>query len=174
MAKKGFQGKRKGSPEEKRAIAKAQRERKTTTRTRRTTRKGDLTLKRKPAFPNKRKSSTNKRKSSPSNTRKRSNSMPKRRATGARGKAKNFLKSGIIGQAVTGIGAAALIGTVMNKVLPGSPITSIAQPIAAYAAGGGVGAVASVLLSGGLNSITGFLGGQQNGTTQVGQMEFGV
>ena len=100
--------------------------------------------------------------------------MPKRKATGARGKAKNFLKSGIIGQAVTGIGAAALIGTVMNRVLPGSPITSIAQPIAAYAAGGGVGAVASVLLSGGLNSITGFLGGQQNGTTQVGQMEFGV
>ena len=113
-----------------------------------------------------------KRKSSPSNTRKRTNSMPKRRAIEK--KAKNFLKSGIIGQAVTGIGAAALIGTVMNRVLPGSPITSIAQPIAAYAAGGGVGAVASVLLSGGLNSITGFLGGQQNGTTQVGQMEFGV
>ena len=172
MAKKGFQGKRKGSPEEKRAIAKAQRARKTTTRTRRTTRKGDLTLKGKPAFPNKRKSSQNKRKSSPSNSRKRTNSMPKRRAI--QKKAKNFLKSGIIGQAVTGIGAAALIGTVMNRVLPGSPITGIAQPIAAYAAGGGVGAVASVLLSGGLNSITGFLGGQQNGTTQVGQMEFGV
>jgi|TARA_R110000824_G_scaffold197980_2_gene381899 hypothetical protein len=138
------------------------------------TKKGGVRKTARRAYEPKRKSSQNKRKSSPSNTRKRSNSMPKRRATGARGKAKNFLKSGIIGQAVTGIGAAALIGTVMNKVLPGSPITSIAQPIAAYAAGGGVGAVASVLLSGGLNSITGFLGGQQNGTTQVGQMEFGV
>ena len=39
--------------------------------------------------------------------------MPKRRAI--QKKAKNFLKSGIIGQAVTGIGAAALIGTVINK-----------------------------------------------------------
>lgn len=167
MAKKGFQGKKKGSKEEKRAIAKAQRAKK------KGTTKGEVRKTARRAF-EKRKTSTNKRKSSPSNSRKRTNSMPKRTAKGARGKAKNFLKSGIIGQAVTGIGAAALIGTVMNRVLPGSPITSIAQPIAAYAAGGGVGAVASVLLSGGLNSITGFLGGQQNGTTQVGQMEFGV
>ena len=143
-------------------------------RARKTTTKGKVRKTARRAYEPKRKSSTNKRKSSPSNTRKRTNSMPKRKATGARGKAKNFLKSGIIGQAVTGIGAAALIETVMNRVLRGSPITSIAQPIAAYAAGGGVGAVASVLLSGGLNSITGFLGGQQNGTTQVGQMEFGV
>ena len=141
-------------------------------RARKTTTKGKVRKTARRAYEPKRKSSTNKRKSSPSNTRKRSNSMPKRRAIHKKGK--NFLKSGIIGQAVTGIGAAALIGTVMNRVLPGSPITSIAQPIAAYAAGGGVGAVASVLLSGGLNSITGFLGGQQNGTTQVGQMEFGV
>jgi len=171
---KGFQGKKKGSKEEKRAIAKAQRARKTTTRTRRTTRKGDLTLKRKPAFPNKRKSSQNKRKSSPSNSRKRTNSMPKKTTRRVTQKAENFLKKGLVGKAVTGIGAAALVGTVMNRILPGSPITNLAQPIAAYAAGGGVGAVASVLLSGGLNSITGFLGGQQNGTTQVGQMEFGV
>ena len=141
-------------------------------RARKTTTKGKVRKTARRAYEPKRKSSTNKRKSSPSNTRKRSNSMPKRRAI--QKKAKNFLKSGIIGQAVTGIGAAALIGTVMNRVLPGSPITSIAQPIAAYAAGGGVGAVASVVFSGGLNSITGFLGGQQNGTTQVGQMEFGV
>tara|TARA_R100000808_G_C2150555_1_gene159346 strand:- start:1247 stop:1753 length:507 start_codon:yes stop_codon:yes gene_type:complete len=168
MAKKGFQGKRKGSPEEKRAIAKAQRAKK------KGTRKGQVRKTARRAFEPKRKSPTNKRKSSSSNSRKRTNSMAKRKTTSARGKAKNFLKSGIIGQAVTGIGAAALIGTVMNRVLPGSPITQVAQPIAAYAAGGGVGAIASVLLNGGLNSITGFLGGQQNGTTQVGQMEFGV
>ena len=167
MAKKGFQGKKKGSPAEKKALAKAKRARK------KGTTKGELRKTSRRAF-EKRKSSKTKRKSSPSNTRKRTNSMPRRKATSPRGKAKNFLKSGIVGQAVTGIGAAALIGTVMNRLLPGSPITQVAQPIAAYAAGGGVGAIASVILSGGLNSITGFLGGQQNGTTQVGQMEFGV
>jgi len=89
-------------------------------------------------------------------------------------KAQNFLKSGIVGKAVTGIGAAALVGTVMNRILPGSPITNLAQPIAAYAAGGGIGAVASVLISGGLGSITGFLGGQQAATPSVGNVEFGV
>ena len=88
--------------------------------------------------------------------------------------AKNLLTSGIVGKAVTGIGAAALVGTVMNRILPGSPITGIAQPIAAYAAGGAVGAVTSVILNGGLGAITGFLGGQAAGTPSVGQVEFGV
>ena len=76
--------------------------------------------------------------------------------------------------AKVGIGAAALVGTVMNRILPGSPITGIAQPIAAYAAGGAVGAVTSVILNGGLSSITGFLGGQQAATPSVGNVEFGV
>ncbi len=166
---KGFQGKRKGSLEEKRAIAKAQRAKK------KGTTKGEVRKTARRAYEPKRKSSRTKRKSSSSNTRKKSNSMPKRKTTRrVTQKAENFLKKGMVGKAVTGIGAAALVGTVMNRILPGSPITNLAQPIAAYAAGGGVGAVASVLLSGGLNSITGFLGGQQNGTTQVGQMEFGV
>ncbi len=165
---KGFQGKRKGSPEEKRAIAKAQRAKK------RGTTKGEVRKTARRAYEPKRKSSTKKRKSSSSNSRKKSNSMPKKTTRRVTTKAENFLKKGLVGKAVTGIGAAALVGTVMNRILPGSPITNLAQPIAAYAAGGGVGAVASVLLSGGLNSITGFLGGQQNGTTQVGQMEFGV
>ena len=92
----------------------------------------------------------------------------RRRATGGFG---NILKSGIVGKAVAGLGAAALVGTVMNRLLPASPITSLAQPIAAYAAGGAIGAVSSVILNGGLGSITGFLGGQQSG---VGNMEFGV
>lgn len=92
----------------------------------------------------------------------------RRRATGGFG---NILKSGIVGKAVSGLGAAALVGTVMNRLLPASPITSLAQPIAAYAAGGAIGAVSSVILNGGLGSITGFLGGQQSG---VGNMEFGV
>ena len=127
------------------------------------------------AFEGKRKSSTKKRKSSSSNRRTPIKSMAKRRTRSRRigSKFSNVLTSGLVGKAVTGIGAAALVGTVMNRILPGSPITSIAQPIAAYAAGGAVGAVTSVLLNGGLGSITGFLGGQQ-AATSVGTVELGV
>ena len=129
------------------------------------------------AFEGKRKSSKTKRKSSSSNRRTPIRSMARRRRSSARragSKISNVLTSGLVGKAVTGIGAAALVGTVMNRILPGSPITGIAQPIAAYAAGGAVGAVTSVLLNGGLGSITGFLGGQQAATPSVGQVEFGV
>ena len=129
------------------------------------------------AFEGKRKSSTKKRKSSSSNRRTPIKSMARRKRSSVRragSSAKNLLTSGIVGKAVTGIGAAALVGTVMNRILPGSPITGIAQPIAAYAAGGAVGAVTSVILNGGLGSITGFLGGQQAATPSVGQVEFGV
>ena len=125
----------------------------------------------------KRKSSKTKRKSSSSNRRTPIRSMARRRRSSVRrtgSKFSNLLTSGLVGKAVTGIGAAALVGTVMNRILPGSPITGIAQPIAAYAAGGAVGAVTSVLLNGGLGSITGFLGGQQAATPSVGTVEFGV
>ena len=128
------------------------------------------------AFEGKRKSSKTKRKSSSSNRRTPIKSMARRRRSSVRragSSAKNLLTSGIVGKAVTGIGAAALVGTVMNRILPGSPITGIAQPIAAYAAGGAVGAVTSVILNGGLSTITGFLGGQQ-ATPSVGNVEFGV
>lgn len=124
----------------------------------------------------KRKTSKTKRKSSSSNRRTPIKSMARRRRSSARragSKISNVLTSGLVGKAVTGIGAAALVGTVMNRILPGSPITGIAQPIAAYAAGGAVGAVTSVLLNGGLGTITGFLGGQQ-ATPSVGNVEFGV
>ena len=129
------------------------------------------------AFEGKRKSSKTKRKSSSSNRRTPIKSMARRKRSSVRragSSAKNLLTSGIVGKAVTGIGAAALVGTVMNRILPGSPITGIAQPLAAYAAGGAVGAVTSVILNGGLGSITGFLGGQQAATPSVGQVEFGV
>jgi len=129
------------------------------------------------AFEGKRKSSKTKRKSSSSNRRTPIKSMARRKRSSVRragSSAKNLLTSGIVGKAVTGIGAAALVGTVMNRILPGSLITGIAQPIAAYAAGGAVGAVTSVILNGGLGSITGFLGGQQAATPSVGTVEFGV
>jgi len=144
---------------------------------RRSTRKGGVRKTARRAYEGIRKTSKTKRKSSSSNRRTPIRSMAKRRRSSARragSKFSNVLTSGIVGKAVTGIGAAALVGTVMNRILPGSPITGIAQPIAAYAAGGAVGAVTSVLLNGGLGSITGFLGGQQAATPSVGQVEFGV
>jgi len=143
-------------------------------RRRKGTTKGMLRKTSRRAF-EKRKSSKTKRKSSSSNTTKRKKPMAKRKSSVRRAgsSAKNLLTSGIVGKAVTGIGAAALVGTVMNRILPGSPITGIAQPIAAYAAGGAVGAVTSVILNGGLSTITGFLGGQQ-ATPSVGNVEFGV
>jgi len=144
-------------------------------RRRKGTTKGMLRKTSRRAF-EKRKSSKTKRKSSSSNRRTPIKSMARRRSRSIRragSSAKNLLTSGIVGKAVTGIGAAALVGTVMNRILPGSPITGIAQPIAAYAAGGAVGAVTSVILNGGLSTITGFLGGQQ-ATPSVGNVEFGV
>ncbi len=144
---------------------------------RRSTRKGGVRKTARRAYEPKRKSSKTKRKSSSSNIRTPNNSMARRRRSSSRrigSKFSNVLTSGLVGKAVTGIGAAALVGTVMNRILPGSPITGIAQPIAAYAAGGAVGAVTSVLLNGGLGSITGFLGGSQAATPSVGNVEFGV
>ena len=133
---------------------------------RKSTRKGQVRKTSRRAYDHKRSSSL-KRKSRRKTMAKRRSF--RRRATGGFG---NILKSGIVGKAVMGLGAAALVGTVMNRLLPASPITTLAQPIAAYAAGGAVGAVSSVILNGGLGSITGFLGGQQ--TPSVGVQEFGV
>ncbi len=144
---------------------------------RRSTRKGQVRKTARRAYEGIRKKSKTKRKSSSSNRRTPIRSMARRRRSRSRqigSKFSNVLTSGLVGKAVTGIGAAALVGTVMNRILPGSPITGIAQPIAAYAAGGAVGAVTSVLLNGGLGSITGFLGGSQAATPSVGAVEFGV
>ena len=134
-------------------------------KSRKSTRKGQVRKTARRAYV--KRSSSLKRKS-PRKTMAKRMKRIRKRATGGFG---NILKSGIVGKAVAGLGAAALVGTVMNRLLPASPITSLAQPIAAYAAGGAIGAVSSVILNGGLGSITGFLGGQQSG---VGNMEFGV
>ena len=134
-------------------------------KSRKSTRKGQVRKTARRAYV--KRSSSLKRKS-PRKTMAKRMKRTRKRATGGFG---NILKSGIVGKAVAGLGAAALVGTVMNRLLPASPITSLAQPIAAYAAGGAIGAVSSVILNGGLGSITGFLGGQQSG---VSNMEFGV
>lgn len=72
----------------------------------------------------------------------------------------NVLKSGIVGKVVLGIGAATLVGLVVDRFAP--QFSPIARPVAALIAGGPIGAVGSVLLSGGLN-LGGFLGGGANG-----------
>jgi len=69
----------------------------------------------------------------------------------------NIFKSGIIKNVSAGIGAGVLTGIVVGAVAP--QFSGIAKPVGALLAGGPVGAIASVLLDGGLGSITGLFGG---------------
>jgi len=80
------------------------------------------------------------------------------------------LKTGIIGEVVKGIGAGSLVGMIMGRVLPDSPITPIASTGAAFLAGGVTGGIAQVVLSGGLSSFGGLFGGG----ISAPQQEFGV
>ena len=90
-----------------------------------------------------------------------------RRARSGGLKIGNSLKTGIIGEVVKGIGAGSLVGMVMGRVMPNSPITPIASTGAAFLAGGVTGGIAQVILSGGLSSFGSMFGGSQNVTAQV-------
>ena len=90
-----------------------------------------------------------------------------RRARSGGLKIGSSLKTGIIGEVVKGIGAGSLVGMVMGRVMPDSPITPIASTGAAFLAGGVTGGIAQVILSGGLSSFGGMFGGSQNVTAQV-------
>jgi len=90
-----------------------------------------------------------------------------RRRSSSRSKIGNVFNRGTVGKVVAGVGAAALVGAVMDRFLPASPVTAIAKPIAAYASGGAAGAIGSVVLDGGLNSIANFFGMQSQSTNQV-------
>ena len=118
-----------------------------------------------------RKTTTKSRKSSTLKRTTRKRSMPSKRKTSRRSSAKrslgNIFNRGTVGAAVSGIGAAALIGSIMDRFVPNSPITQVARPIAAYTAGGATGAIASIILSGGLNQIGSFFG--MGGTSQGSQ-----
>lgn len=114
------------------------------------------------------KSTTKRRKSQPLRSTKPRKSMRKRRSsTRSTSKIGNIFNKGTIGKVVAGVGAAALVGAVLNRFLPNSPITTIAKPIAAYAGGGAAGAIGSVILDGGLNSIGSIFGLQSNSTNQT-------
>lgn len=88
----------------------------------------------------------------------------KRRGTVSRGfrRAKsgfgNVLKSGVVGKVVMGVGAATVVGLAVDRFAP--QFSGIARPIAAFIAGGPIGGIASIFLSGGLGNI---LGGQVGG-----------
>ena len=114
------------------------------------------------------KSTTKRRKSQPLRSTKPRKSMRKRRSsTRSTSKIGNIFNKGTIGKVVAGVGAAALVGAVLDRFLPNSPITTIAKPLAAYAGGGAAGAIGSVVLDGGLNSIGSFFGLQSNSTNQT-------
>ena len=102
--------------------------------------------------------------------------MAKRRSSYKRSTSKigNIFNKGTIGKVVAGVGAAALVGAVLDRFLPNSPITTIAKPIAAYAGGGAAGAIGSVVLDGGLNTIGSFFGMQSNSTNQTASGGFSV
>ena len=136
-----------------------------------------------------------KRKSAPGPAKKRSKTSIKRRKTATINKTKtkiktmvsrkqryskraksgglkigSSLKTGIIGEVVKGIGAGSLVGMVMGKVLPNSPLTPIVSTGAAFLAGGVTGGIAQVVLSGGLSSFGNLFGGG----ISAPQQEFGV
>ena len=96
--------------------------------------------------------------------------MVSRRARSSGLKIGSSLKTGIIGEVVKGIGAGSLVGMVMSRVMPDSPITPIASTGAAFLAGGVTGGIAQVILSGGLSSFGGLFGGG----VSAPQQEFGV
>jgi len=134
----------------------------------RSTRKGGVRKTARRAYMGLRKRPTKRRKSSSLSTRKRTNSMRRtRRRSSSRSKIGNVFNRGTVGKVVAGVGAAALVGAVMDRFLPASPVTAIAKPIAAYASGGAAGAIGSVILDGGLNSIANFFGMQSQSTNQV-------
>jgi len=73
-----------------------------------------------------------------------------------------FLKGGMVGNVVKGLGAGALATIVLQRVAP--QFTGIGSVGAGFLGGGLIGGVANLLLTGGLSSLSGVLGsGQQQG-----------
>jgi len=91
-------------------------------------------------------------------TRRRSVSGGFRRAKGGIGR---VLKTGIPGKIVLGLGSAALVAQVTERLAP--QFTGIATTAAAFLGGGIVGGAAQVLLSGGLGGLGGLFGGTASG-----------
>jgi len=85
--------------------------------------------------------------------------MAKKKSRGGRAKSgiKNILKSGAVGKVVLGVGAATVVGLAVDRFAP--QFAPIARPIAAFLAGGPIGAIASVVLGGTGFNLSNILGG---------------
>jgi hypothetical protein len=70
---------------------------------------------------------------------------------------KGIFKSGMLQKASAGIGAGVIAGLVLDRFAP--QFSEIGKPIAGFMAGGPIGAIAPLVLSGGLSGITGMFGG---------------
>jgi len=115
-----------------------------------------------------RKPATGKRKSTPlKRTRRTTKTM--RRKTSRRSSAKrgisSVFKSGLLGKAAAGIGAATVMSLIVSNVAP--QFTPISNVAGGYLGGGAVGAVAALAVNGGLGNISQIFGGQSSGNTQV-------
>ena len=115
-----------------------------------------------------RKPATSKRKSTPLK-RPRRTTKTMRRKTSRRSSAKrgisSVFKSGLLGKAAAGIGAATVMSLIVSNVAP--QFTPISNVAGGYLGGGAVGAVAALAVNGGLGNISQIFGGQSSGNTQV-------
>tara|TARA_R110000751_G_scaffold109257_3_gene206212 strand:- start:175 stop:660 length:486 start_codon:yes stop_codon:yes gene_type:complete len=137
MKSGGFK-KRKTSTRKTKTVKKTQAQRRKTSTTKRKT----TTLKRA-----KRKAPVMRRKSS-------------RRSSAKRGLTSVF-KGGLLGKAAAGIGAATVLGLIVNNFAP--QFTSVSNIAGGYLGGGAVGAIAALAVNGGLGNLGGLFGGSSSG-----------
>jgi len=101
---------------------------------------------------------TSRRRARPIKRRKTRRTVAKKRRSGSRTKSiGSFLKGGMVGNVVKGLGAGALATIVLQRVAPS--FTGIGSVGAGFLGGGLVGGVANLFLTGGLASLGGLLGG---------------
>jgi len=95
-----------------------------------------------------------------SRPKRRKTTVARRRKGSRRGSRKSiggFLKGGMVGNVVKGLGAGALATIVLQRVAP--QFTGIGSVGAGFLGGGVVGGVANLFLTGGLSSLGGLFGG---------------
>tara|TARA_R110002072_G_scaffold112406_2_gene241435 strand:- start:171 stop:605 length:435 start_codon:yes stop_codon:yes gene_type:complete len=122
---KGFQGKKKGSAAEKKAIKKAQSKRKTKTKKRTSTKKGGIRKTARKAF----KGLTKKRRS-----------MPRRSSL------KGLTSSSTLKKVALGVGGATLATAMISFIAPNSSLGKFAPAAGAYALGGIEGIIGNFAL----------------------------
>ena len=109
-----------------------------------------------------------KRKYYKAHRRKRGNNMARRRG-GRFGRVRRVgrgigssLRTGMLGEAIKGLGAAALASIVLSRIAP--QYMGIGRPLAGYAGGGAIGAIAVVASDYAIGSFS-----AGNGSTSIGE-----